>query len=111
MIAAGPSVAETEANAKAAPEGQNPRGGDVETTGCPVGQGKGGLVPFLALALVFIAAFIHASWNLMSKRAASAGPASVFAYNLVACVAYTPWVAWLIAHGAVNCSGSGWPAS
>ena len=63
-------------------------------------------MPFLALVLVFIAAFIHASWNLMSKRAASAGPAFVFAYNLVACVAYAPWVVWLIAHGAVNWSGS-----
>jgi drug/metabolite transporter (DMT)-like permease len=49
---------------------------------------------FASLALVVLAAFIHATWNLLSKRAAEAGPAFVFAYNVVACVAYLPWVAW-----------------
>jgi hypothetical protein len=34
---------------------------------------------FAAFALVVVAAFIHATWNLLSKRAASAGPAFVFA--------------------------------
>src|SRR4030095_12415754 len=52
------------------------------------------LVP---LVLVVIAAFIHASWNLLAKRAAAAGPTFVFAYNVVACVAYLPWVIWLLA--------------
>jgi drug/metabolite transporter (DMT)-like permease len=52
------------------------------------------LVP---LALVVIAALIHASWNLLAKRAAAAGPAFVFASNVVACVAYLPWVIWLLA--------------
>ena len=52
------------------------------------------LVPFL---LVILAALIHATWNLLAKRAASAGPAFVFAYNVVACVAYLPWVIWLLA--------------
>ena len=52
------------------------------------------LVP---LALVVIAAFIHASWNLLAKRAAAAGPAFVLAYNVVATVAYLPWVIWLLA--------------
>jgi len=56
------------------------------------------------LALVVIAAFIHATWNLLSKRAAAAGPAFVFAYNLVACVAYLPWVAWLVARGSLTWS-------
>jgi drug/metabolite transporter (DMT)-like permease len=56
------------------------------------------------LALVVAAAFIHATWNLLSKRAAAAGPAFVFAYNLVACVAYLPWVAWLVARGSLTWS-------
>ena len=49
------------------------------------------------LALVVAAALIHASWNLLAKRAAAAGPAFVFAYNVVATVAYLPWVLWLLA--------------
>lgn len=52
------------------------------------------LVP---LVLVVVAALIHASWNLLAKRAAAAGPAFVFAYNVVATVAYLPWVIWLLA--------------
>jgi len=52
-----------------------------------------------SLFLVVLAAFAHASWNLLAKRAASVGPVFVFAYNLVACVAYAPWVIWLLAHG------------
>ncbi len=52
------------------------------------------LVP---LALVVIAALIHASWNLLAKRAAPAGAPFVFAYNVVATVAYLPWVIWLLA--------------
>lgn len=58
-------------------------------------------MPLASLALVILAAFVHATWNLLSKRAASAGPSFVFAYNLVACLAYLPWVIWLILHGAL----------
>lgn len=54
----------------------------------------------LPLTLVILAAFIHATWNLLSKRAAAAGPAFVFAYNVVACVAYLPWVGWVLVHNA-----------
>ena len=54
------------------------------------------------LALVVIAAFIHATWNLLSKRAAAAGPTFVFAYNVVSCVAYLPWVVWIITRGRVT---------
>ena len=53
----------------------------------------------LALSLVVLAAFIHATWNLMAKRAAHVGVALVFAYNLVSCIAYAPWVGWVLAHG------------
>jgi hypothetical protein len=45
---------------------------------------------FAPIVLVVLAAFIHATWNLLSKRAAAAGPTFVFAYNLIACVAYAP---------------------
>ena len=42
---------------------------------------------FASLLLVVLASFIHASWNLLAKRAASVGPVFVFAYNLIACIA------------------------
>jgi drug/metabolite transporter (DMT)-like permease len=54
---------------------------------------------WLPLLLVVLAAFIHACWNLMAKRSADAGPTFVFAYNLAACLAYAPWVLWLLLHG------------
>lgn len=50
----------------------------------------------LTFSLVVLAAFIHATWNLLAKRAAHAGPAFVCASTLVACVVYLPWVAWLL---------------
>jgi drug/metabolite transporter (DMT)-like permease len=56
---------------------------------------------FFSLALVVFAAVIHATWNLLSKRAAPAGSTFVFAYSLVACVTYMPWVGWIIAHNDV----------
>jgi len=52
------------------------------------------LVP---LVLVVLAALIHATWNLLAKRAASAGAAFLFVSNVVACVVYLPWVIWLLA--------------
>lgn len=56
---------------------------------------------YTPLALVIIAAFTHATWNLLAKRAASAGAAFLFASALVSFVAYLPWVAWLLWRGAV----------
>ncbi|PWC12399.1 multidrug DMT transporter permease [Brenneria roseae subsp. americana] len=50
---------------------------------------------FLTFALVVLAALIHAIWNLLAKRAASAGAAFVFAYSGIACICYAPWVVWL----------------
>ncbi len=52
-----------------------------------------------SLLLVVLAAFIHAGWNLLAKRAAGVGPVFVFAYNLVSCLAYAPWVLYLLAQG------------
>lgn len=51
------------------------------------------------LSLVVLAAFIHATWNLLSKRAAAAGSAFVFAYSSFACIIYLPWLGWLLLHG------------
>jgi drug/metabolite transporter (DMT)-like permease len=62
-------------------------------------------MPLASFALVILAAICHATWNLLAKRAADAGVAFVFAYNLVACVAYAPWALWLIATGALTPSG------
>jgi uncharacterized membrane protein len=63
-------------------------------------------MPVSSFALVMLAAFTHAAWNLLAKRAADAGVAFIFAYNLVACIAYAPWALWLIVHGALPL---GWP--
>jgi drug/metabolite transporter (DMT)-like permease len=57
-------------------------------------------MPLAPLALVVLAAFIHATWNLLSKRAAAAGSAFVFAYSLFACIIYLPWAGWLLLQGA-----------
>ena len=57
------------------------------------------------LLLVILASFIHASWNLLAKRAASVGPVFVFAYNVVACVAYAPWVLYIFANAALLGTG------
>jgi drug/metabolite transporter (DMT)-like permease len=55
-----------------------------------------------SLLLVVLAALIHATWNLLAKRAAAAGATFVFFYNLIACIGYLPWVAWLFARGEQN---------
>ena len=59
-----------------------------------------------SLLLVILASFIHASWNLLAKRAASVGPVFVFAYNVVACVAYAPWVLYIFANGSIAWAGT-----
>ena len=62
---------------------------------------------FAPFGLVVSAAFIHAFWNLLTKRTADAGPSFVFAYNLVCCVAYAPWVVWLLLRNEMPWA---WPA-
>ncbi|HKX79125.1 MAG TPA: DMT family transporter [Novosphingobium sp.] len=52
----------------------------------------------LPVLLVVAAAVIHATWNLMAKRAAEAGAAFVVAYNAIICVIYAP-AAWLLSAG------------
>lgn len=63
---------------------------------------------YAAILLVVLAAFVHATWNLLAKKASSVGPVFVFAYNVVACVAYLPWVAYLILQGGVMWN---WPVA
>lgn len=60
---------------------------------------------WLPLGLVVLAALLHATWNLLAKRAAHVGVPFVFAYNLFAFVIYAPWVAWIIARDGVAWSG------
>lgn len=58
------------------------------------------------LLLVVLAAILHASWNLLAKRAAPIGPVFVAAYNLVACIVYAPWAVALLLEGAVPFQGA-----
>ena len=58
----------------------------------------------VTLLLVVLAAVIHASWNLLAKRAAHVGAAFVFAYTLLGCAVYAPWVIWILARDAMPCS-------
>lgn len=51
-----------------------------------------------SLALVVLAAVIHAAWNLLAKRAAHVGAPFVFACTLLSAVVYAPWVAWILWH-------------
>lgn len=60
-----------------------------------------------SLLLVVLASFVHAGWNLLAKQAASVGPVFVFAYNLIACVAYAPWVLYLLAQGGIAWTWAG----
>ena len=62
----------------------------------------------LSLALVVLAAFIHATWNLLSNRAADAGPTFVFAYNLFACIIYLPWMIWILIYDDLTWN---WPVA
>lgn len=62
---------------------------------------------FVSFSFVVLAAFVHAGWNLLAKRAASVGPVFVFAYNVVACVAYGPWALYRLAHDSSHWSGAG----
>ena len=63
-----------------------------------------------ALALVILAALTHATWNLLAKKAASAGPSFVFAYGLCATVIFAPWAIWeLSTNLSLNTFEWSWP--
>ncbi len=61
---------------------------------------------YTALLLIVLAAFIHATWNLLAKRAAHGGPTFVFVYSCISTLAYLPWAAWLVVGGEFAFS---WP--
>jgi drug/metabolite transporter (DMT)-like permease len=61
-------------------------------------------MPLFPLTLVVVAAFIHATWNLLSKRAAAGGSAFVFVYSLAACIIYLPWIIWVLTHHELSWS-------
>lgn len=52
----------------------------------------------VALALVIVAAFIHATWNLLAKRAGG-GQLFVWLYSAAIAVLYFPLVAWVMFQG------------
>jgi len=54
-------------------------------------------LPISALALVLLAAIIHATWNLLAKQAKTTGVAFVWACSMVSVIAYAPIALW--AHG------------
>lgn len=60
-----------------------------------------------SLLLVVLASFIHASWNLLVKRAASVGPTFVLAGNVVSCVVYAPWVLYVLSTEAIAWNWTG----
>lgn len=51
---------------------------------------------FDTFVLVVTAAVLHASWNLISKKAAGAGGHFVFSYRLLSAILYAPWVAYIL---------------
>lgn len=65
-------------------------------------------MPLLSLSLVVVAAIIHATWNLLSKRTAAAGATFVFFCNLFGCVLYLPWLGWVIVHREQSWSALAW---
>jgi len=50
----------------------------------------------LALLLVLAAAFVHASWNFLAKRAGG-GAAFVWLFGMISALLYTPLALWLLA--------------
>jgi len=65
-------------------------------------------MPIQSLILVVVAAFLHATWNLLGKRAAHVGTPFIFSYTLVSSVLYLPWVLWLMLYGHLSWSAGVW---
>src|SRR5687768_12071713 len=64
-------------------------------------------MPVSALGLIVVAAFIHAYWNLLIKRA-EGGPAFVWLFCVGSAVVYTPLVVALIALDGLNLGVAEW---
>lgn len=54
------------------------------------------IVTILQLSLVFLAALLHASWNIASKYGAHAGYNFAFAYKTFSFLFYLPWIIYLL---------------
>lgn len=60
-----------------------------------------------ALALILIAAFIHAGWNVLAKKASGGAP-FVWLYGAAATVVYAPVAAWLLVRDAHTLTLGAW---
>src|SRR5690606_5246817 len=60
--------------------------------GIPAQTANGAHMTSLAIALLLIAAFFHASWNLIAKRAETSGGGPIFIWLFTICtsILYTP---------------------
>jgi drug/metabolite transporter (DMT)-like permease len=62
-----------------------------------------------ALALIVLAAFIHAGWNFLAKKSAT-GPAFIWCYTLFSILTFAPAAFWLIQHGELPQGSTAWIA-
>ncbi|HEY5817398.1 MAG TPA: DMT family transporter [Mesorhizobium sp.] len=60
-----------------------------------------------SLLLVILAAFIHATWNLLAKCAAPVGPVFVFYNHIIGAMIYAPWALYVAASGRIDWSVQG----
>lgn len=60
-----------------------------------------------SLTLVILASFIHASWNLLAKRAAAGGAVFVFVSSVMSAILYAPWVLYELSSHTVTWSRDG----
>lgn len=56
--------------------------------------------------LVICAAALHATWNLISKKANASAGHFVFAYRLISAVLYAPWVVYILWSDGMNWSAA-----
>ena len=68
-------------------------------------------MPLTALALVLVAALLHAGWNIVAKRSGG-GPHFVLMGGLMIIVLWSPLGLWLAWHEVPRWARpSGWPSS
>lgn len=60
-----------------------------------------------SVLLVVLAALIHATWNLLAKRAAKVGSVFVFYSSVIGAIVYAPWALYVIANRDIGWSPLG----
>ena len=60
----------------------------------------------LSLGLVLVAAFLHATWNLLAKRAGQGGPEFVWLFGVISTVLYLPVVVVVLVVGRPHLGGA-----